>query len=87
MQIRPCALLASLFLACRIVPAPEQVTRFADLLEPTFQELIAFEGETTSVSGRPMGAADFTASVEQRLGRAVTPAKRGRKPKGAKGDN
>ncbi|WP_166144118.1 hypothetical protein [Methylosinus sp. RM1] len=64
------------------------MARFADLSELTLQELMAFEGfETKSVNGRPMGAADFIASVEQPLGRAVTPGKRGGKPKGTKGEN
>lgn len=70
-----------------VAAALERVARFADLLEPTLEELMALEGfETKSVNGRPMGGADFIASVEQRLGRAVTPAKRGRKPKGTKGE-
>ncbi|MBG0811160.1 hypothetical protein IY145_17485 [Methylosinus sp. H3A] len=71
-----------------VAPALKRVARFADLSELTLQEQMALEGfETKSVNGRPMGAADFISSVERPLGRAVTPGKRGRKSKGAKGEN
>ncbi len=38
-------------------------------------------GERT---GRPLGSADFTADLERRLGRALAPQKRGRKPSAEK---
>jgi putative transposase len=40
-----------------------------------------FALETKSVAGRPLGDAGFIADVERKLGYAVTPAKRGPKPK------
>jgi hypothetical protein len=64
------------------------VARFAELLELTLEEQMQIEGfETKSANGRPMGTAEFIASVERMLGRAVTPGKRGRQPMGTKGDN
>ena len=54
---------------------------FADLMEMSRDEQAALAGfETSHANGRPLGAADFIASVEARLGRRVQPAKRGRKP-------
>ena len=38
-------------------------------------------------TGRPLGATDFVADVERRLGRTLAPAKRGRKPKVAETAN
>jgi putative transposase len=71
-----------------VAPALARVARFANLLELTLREQMALEGfETKNVTGRPMRAADFMASVEQLLGRAITPRKRGRKPKGEKGES
>lgn len=67
-----------------VAPALARVGRFADLLELTLEEQMLLEGfETKSANGRPMGTPDFIASVERALGRAVTPGKRGRKPKEA----
>ncbi len=37
--------------------------------------------------GRPLGSAQFTASVERRLRRSITPGRRCRKPKIAAGDD
>lgn len=38
-------------------------------------------------TGRPLGATDFVADIERRLGRTLAPAKRGRKPKVAETAN
>jgi len=64
-------------------PLLDRATRFADLLEtdpddPGFAAL-----RRSELIGRPLGSAQFVASVERRLGRSVTPGRRGRKPKGA----
>ncbi len=65
-----------------MAPALARLRRFADLLQMTLEEQMLLEGfETKSANGRPMGTPDFIASVERALGRAVTPGKRGRKPK------
>ena len=55
---------------------------FADLIKPSRQEELALAGfEMKGVIGRPMGSADFLEALEQRLGRKLTPEKRGPKPK------
>ena len=62
-------------------PALERAPRFADLLEMSPGEQAALDGfESLSPNGRPLGAADFIAMVEMKLGRKVRPGKRGRKP-------
>ncbi len=60
----------------------ERVPRFADLLELSLAEQMVPEGfETKSANGRPLGPPDFIAMFEQKLGRAVQPGWRGRRPK------
>jgi hypothetical protein len=52
--------------------------RFADLLELSLDEKAALDGfETLSSNGRPLGARDFIAMVEMKLGRKARPGKRG----------
>ena len=64
-------------------PALERAPRFADLLELSLDEQAALDGfETLSPNGRPLGAQDFIAMVEMKLGHTVRPGKRGRKPHG-----
>ena len=68
-------------------PALERAPRFADLLELSLDEQAALDGfETLSPNGRPLGAQDFIAMVETKLGRTVRPGKRGRKPCGGRRD-
>jgi putative transposase len=56
--------------------------RFADLLEMSPGEQAALEGfETRSRNGRPLGAPEFLAKIEKKLGRSVRPARPGRKPR------
>ena len=62
-------------------PVRQRVERFADLLagpadHPAFTALRQAE-----IIGRPLGSADFVRSLETRLNRRLTPAKRGPKPK------
>jgi len=62
-------------------PVLDRVGRFADLLQtdaddPAFRPLRASEG-----TGRPLGAADFIADIERRLGRPIAKRAAGRKPK------
>jgi hypothetical protein len=60
----------------------------ADLLERALDEQAALDGfETMSPNGRPLGAQDFIAMVEMRLGRKVRPGKRGRKPRARRMDS
>lgn len=69
-----------------VAPALERVGRLADLLELTLEEQLLFDGfETKSANGRPTRTPDFIAAVERALGRTVTPAKRGPKPKAIAG--
>jgi hypothetical protein len=50
-------------------------------------EQAALDGfETLSPNGRPLGAQDFIAMVEMKLGHTVRPGKRGRKPQGGRMD-
>ncbi len=68
-------------------PALERAPRFADLLELSLDEQAALDGfETLSPNGRPLGAPDFIAMVEMKLGHTVRPSKRGRKPQGGRMD-
>ncbi len=65
----------------QVGPALERAPRFADLPDLSLDEQAALDGfETRSPNGRPLGAADFIAMVEKRLGRKVRPGRRGRKP-------
>jgi putative transposase len=69
-----------------VKPLLDRAPRFADLLDgdpddPGFAALRRAE-----LIGRPLGSAQFTATIERRLGRVVTPGKRGRKPKAAPED-
>ncbi len=66
---------------------PAALSRFADLLELSLDEQAALDGfETRSPNGRPLGAADFIAGIEAKLGRTVRPGRRGRKPQGGRMD-
>ena len=61
--------------------------RFTVLLELSLDEQGALDGfETLSRNGRPLGALDFIAMVEMKLGHTVRPGKRGRKPHGGRMD-
>ena len=63
-------------------PALERAPGFADLLELSLEEQAALDGfDRRSPNGRPLGAPDFIAMVEKRLGRSVQPRRRGRKPR------
>ena len=65
----------------QVGPALGRAPRFADLLELSLDEQTALDGfDNRSPNGRPLGAPDFIAMVEKRLGRKVRPGRRGRKP-------
>jgi len=65
-------------------PLLERAPRFADLIEGGGDEAgyAALRGAETI--GRPLGTVDFVEAIARRLGRSVTPRKRGRKPGAAK---
>jgi putative transposase len=71
----------------QVGPALERAPRFADLLKLSPGEQAARDGfDRRSPNGRPLGAPDFIAMVEKRLGRRVQPRKRGRKPQSERPD-
>jgi len=66
-------------------PLLERASRFADLIEGEADEAAFTALRRSEAIGRPLGSPEFLQAVARRLGRVVTPAKRGRKPKGAAG--
>jgi putative transposase len=68
-----------------VAPILARTDRFADLLETTPDgDLERFAAlRRAEMTGRPVGAPGFVADLERRLGRVLTPARRGR-PKGVK---
>jgi putative transposase len=62
-----------------VLPLLDRAPRFADLLDtgrgcPAFTAL-----RRSELIGRPLGDNEFQGAISRRLGRAVTPGKRGRK--------
>jgi len=62
-------------------PLLARAPRFADLIEAEPDEAAFAALRRSEAIGRPLGSPAFLAALELRLGRVVTPAKRGRKPK------
>ena len=60
-------------------PVLERVERFADLLEAGEDEAALRALRNAETTGRPLGAADFIADLEQRLGRPLARRAPGRK--------
>jgi putative transposase len=67
-----------------VQPLLERAPRLADLTESEADAAAYAALRGAEVIGRPLGAPDFLAAVARRLGRSVTPRKRGRKPRNAK---
>jgi putative transposase len=67
-----------------VQPLLERAPRLADLTESEADAAAYAALRGAEVIGRPLGAPDFLAAVARRLGRSVTPRKRGRKPHNAK---
>ncbi len=66
-----------------VQPLRDRVANFADLLgaDPDAPEFNALR--RNELIGRPLGSPEFLETVSRQLDRAVTPSKRGRKPKAA----
>jgi putative transposase len=70
--------------AVSVRPLLERAPRFADLVEGEADEAGYAALCGAEAIGRPLGTPDFLAAIALRLGRAVSPRKRGRKPGGEK---
>ena len=64
-----------------VKPLLDRAPRFADLVEGEADEASWTALRRAEGIGRPLGAPAFLESVARQLGRAVAPAKRGRKPR------
>lgn len=62
-------------------PLLERAPRFADLIDGEPDEAAFTTLRRSELIGRPLGSPAFLAAVGRQLGRVMTPAKRGRKPK------
>ena len=67
-----------------VQPLLERAPRFADLIESQAAEAAEAALRRAETIGRPLGDGAFLEAVAYRLGRSVTPRKRGRKPHNAK---
>jgi putative transposase len=70
----------------KVAPLLERIGAFADLVSDTRDDQDADDPAYASLraaemTGRPVGGADFIAALERRLGRTLSPGKRGRKKK------
>lgn len=66
----------------RVAPALERVGDFAAFLSQDFDEALTYAALRKAEStGRLVGSAEWLADMEARTGRALTPGKRGPKPK------
>ena len=64
-------------------PLLERAPRFADLLDGEADEAAFTALRRSELIGRPLGSPAFLDAISRRLGRSVTPGKRGPKPKAA----
>ena len=65
----------------------DRAPHFADLIEGEPDAAVFALIRRSELIGRPWGSAAFVAAIERSLGRALAPGKRGRKPRGAAGEN
>jgi len=70
-----------------VKPLLDRAPRFADVLETDPDDPCFASLRRSERIGRPLGSAQVTASVERRLGRIVTPGRRGRKPEAARNES
>ncbi len=66
-----------------VKPLLDRAPRFADLIEGEPDDASFTPLRRAELIGRPVGAPDFLETIARRLGRAVTPARRGRRPRNA----
>ncbi len=64
-------------------PLLDRAPRFADLIAGEPDDAAFAPLRRAELIGRPVGAPDFLEAIARQLGRAVTPARRGRKPRNA----
>ncbi len=62
-------------------PLIGRAPHFADLIEGEADAAAFAPLRRSELIGRPLGSAGFVAQIEKRLGRALAPANRGRKPR------
>ncbi len=62
-------------------PLIDRAPHFADLIEGEADAVAFVRLRRSELIGRPLGSAGFVAEIEKRLGRALAPGKRGRKPR------
>src|SRR5271157_1667930 len=65
----------------RVKPLLDRAPHFVDLLEGEADAAAFVRLRRSELIGRPLGSAGFVAELEKRLGRALAPGKRGRKPR------
>ena len=65
----------------RVQPLLDRAPRFADLLDAAGDDPAFAALRGSELIGRPLGDSAFQNAIGRRLGRVVTPGKRGRKPK------
>lgn len=65
----------------RVQPLLERAPHFADLIAGEADAEAFLPLRRSELIGRPLGSAAFVAEIETRLGRALAPGKRGRKPR------
>jgi putative transposase len=65
-----------------VAPLRERVKQVADLWERAAEQDCSGAFDAPGDNGRPLGSTDYLAGLEMRLGRTVSPGKRGPKPKG-----
>ena len=66
-----------------VKPLLDRAPRFADLLDGEPDDAAFTPLRRAELIGRPIGAPGFLETIARRLGRAVAPGKRGRKPRNA----
>jgi putative transposase len=69
----------------RVQPLLDRAPRFADFLETDADDPAFVALRRSELIGRPLGDSAFQNAIGRRLGRVVTPGKRGRRPKGEGG--
>ena len=64
-----------------VKPVIDRAPHFADLIEGEADAAAFVRLRRSKLIGLPLGSAGFVAQIKKRLGRALAPGKRGRKPR------